>query len=301
LTHNFISWQGQRVHVSVTGEGEPLLLMAGLGANTEMWTPFVKHFPENRIIRFDAPGTGRSTTPPFPIPVAALSGLAAAVLDSCDVPAADVVGFSYGGAVAQQFAFEHPQRVRRLVLAATTCGIHGVAGDVNALAGLLTPIRYYSPTYFDRTAAATFGGATARSVVVRRRMMETRRQNPPTPYGYAMQLMGATGWTSWALLPKIPHETLVICGDDDPLVPIENARLLASRLPRARTEIVPGAGHLFLWDEVDNLAHRIGRFLSPPQAEAESDADVPLAAAFRFPVMPPPLHEADDAGRTVFP
>jgi poly(3-hydroxyoctanoate) depolymerase len=295
LTHNFISWQGQRVHVSVTGDGEPLLLMAGLGASTEMWTPFVKHFPENRIIRFDAPGTGRSTTPPFPIPVAALSGLAAAVLDSCDVSsAADVVGFSYGGAVAQQFAFEYPQRVRRLVLAATTCGLHGVAGDVNALAGLLTPLRYYSPTYFDRTAAATFGGATARNEVVRRRMMETRRQNPPTPYGYAMQLMGAAGWTSWALLPKIPHETLVICGDDDPLIPVENAKLLSSRLPRARMEIVPGAGHLFLWDDVDNLATRIGRFLSPPQAEA--DADVPLATELAFSVMPS-LHEADDAAR----
>ena len=261
MTQTHINWHGQRVHVSATGEGEPLLLMAGLGATCEMWAPFVKQFPEKRIIRFDAPGTGRSTTPPFPIPVAALSSLAAAVLDSCGVACADVVGFSYGGAVAQQFAFEYPQRVRRLVLAATTCGLHGFPGSFNALAGLLTPLRYYSPTYFDRTAAATFGGATARNPVVRRQMMETRKRNPPTPYGYAMQLLGAAGWTSWALLPHIPHETLVICGDDDPLIPVANATLLADRLPRARAEIVPDAGHLFLWDQVDEVAERIGRFL----------------------------------------
>ena len=296
MTDKFINWQGQRVYVSVTGEGQPLLLMAGLGANTDMWAPFVKRFPENRIIRFDAPGTGRSTTPPFPIPVAALSGLAAAVLDACDVPCADVVGFSYGGAVAQQFAFEHPQRVCRLVLAATTCGLHGVPGSFNVLAGLLTPLRYYSPTYFDRTAAATFGGATARDAVVRRRMMETRRRNPPTPYGYAMQLLGATGWSSWALLPHIPHETLVISGDDDPLIPVANARLLAGRLPRARMEIVPDAGHLFLWDDADNLVERIGRFLYPSrQAEDETVPDDVSITVL------PHRHEVNDAGRTASP
>jgi poly(3-hydroxyoctanoate) depolymerase len=291
LTHNFIRWQGQRVHMSVTGDGEPLLLMAGLGASTEMWAPFVKHFPRNQIIRFDAPGTGRSTTPPFPIPVAALAGLVDAVLEAAGVDSADVVGFSYGGAVAQQFAFEHPQRVRRLVLAATTCGLLGVPGSVNALAGLLTPLRYYSPTYFDRTAAATFGGTTARDTGVRRKIMETRRRNPPSPYGYTMQLLGATGWSSWNLLPRIPHDTLVICGDDDPLIPVENALLLARRLPRARVEIVPGAGHLFLWDDVDNLATRIGRFLYPPRPEEELSTEDALESVM------PPLHEADDAGR----
>jgi pimeloyl-ACP methyl ester carboxylesterase len=280
VTDDTITWQGQRVHVSVTGEGDPLLLLSGLGASTEMWAPFVRQFPETRVIRFDAPGTGRSTTSPFPIAVAALSSLAAAVLDACGVERADVIGFSYGGAVAQQFAFAHPRRVRRLVLAATTCGLHGLPGSFNALSGLLTPLRYYSPTYFDRTAAATFGGATGRDAVVRQRMMETRKRNPPTPYGYAMQLLGATGWTSWALLPRIPHETLVICGDDDPLIPIANARLLARRLPRARVEIVPGAGHLFLWDDVDDAAARIGRFLcSGQRAEA-------IAADLSYEVLP---------------
>jgi pimeloyl-ACP methyl ester carboxylesterase len=282
------------VHVSVTGDGEPLLLMAGLGASTEMWAPFVSRFPENRIIRFDAPGTGRSTTPPFPIPVAALSSLAAAVLDACEVACADVVGFSYGGAVAQQFAFEHPQRVRRLVLAATTCGLHGIPGSFSALAGLVTPLRYYSPTYFDRTAAATFGGATGRDAAVRRQMMETRRRNPPTPYGYAMQLLGAMGWTSWAMLPHIPHETLVISGDDDPLIPAANAELLARRLPRARIDIVPGAGHLFLWDEVDTVAERIGRFLDSTRD------DIAVADDVSFEVLPP-RHETSDIGPSVSP
>lgn len=268
MTDNFITWQGQRVHVTATGEGRPLLLLSGLGASTDMWSLFVKEFPDRRVIRFDAPGTGRSATPLMPIPVAALSNLAAAVLDACETATADVVGFSYGGAVAQQFAFDHPARVDRLVLAATTCGVHGIPGSFEALAGLMTPLRYYSPRYFERTAAATFGGACRRDPVVRRQMMEARKQNPPTPYGYAMQLLGATGWTSWALLPHIPHDTLVICGDDDPLIPAANAVLLGRRLPHATVEIVPDAGHLLLWDNVDDTTVRITRFLTRPRGQS---------------------------------
>jgi pimeloyl-ACP methyl ester carboxylesterase len=258
-----------------------------------MWAPFVKRFPNRHIIRFDAPGAGRSSVPAFPIPVAALSSLAAAVLDACGVDSADTIGFSYGGAVAQQFAFDYPERVKRLVLAATTCGLHGIPGDVNALAGLMTPLRYYSPTYFERTAALTFGGMTARDAATRRRIMDTRKRNPPPPYGYAMQLMGAAGWTSWALLPHIPHETLVISGDDDPLIPVENTRLLARRIPRARMEIVPGAGHLFLWDDAENVAERIDRFLHPaPSTDDTLEADDELS----YPVVPQ-QYEADDSSR----
>ena len=79
-----------------------------------------------------------------------------------------------------------------------------------------------------------------------------------------MQLLGAAGWTSLPFLDRIRHETLVINGDDDPLVPIANAQLLARRIPRATLEIVERAGHLFLLDDAANLAPRIGRFVDAP-------------------------------------
>jgi pimeloyl-ACP methyl ester carboxylesterase len=77
-----------------------------------------------------------------------------------------------------------------------------------------------------------------------------------------MQLLGGMGWSSWHFLADIQHETLVISGDDDPLVPVENARMLASRIPRARLEIVERAGHLFVWDEAEQIGARIDRFLT---------------------------------------
>lgn len=261
MPSEFILWCGTRIHVTETGHGDPLLLVPGLGNNIEMWVPFMEQFRRRRIIRLDAPGTGLSSTPRFPVPVPALADLLVAVLDSLSIEAADVIGFSYGGAVAQQLAFDHPTHVRRLVLAATNCGIGAFPGWLPAVTGLATPLRYYSPSFFDRTAAATFGGVTARDASVRRRMIEARRSHPPSADGYALQLLGIVGWSSWHFLRSIPHETLVICGDDDPLVPVANAHQLAERIPNATLEIVEGAGHLFLWDDAENLGRRIDKFL----------------------------------------
>jgi poly(3-hydroxyalkanoate) depolymerase len=259
--HEFLDWRGHRVHVTATGEGEPLLLVSGLGCNAEQWAPFIEALGCRRILRFDAPGTGRSSTPLYPVSVAALGELAAAVLEHFGVTSADVVGFSYGGAVAQQLAFDRPERIRRLVLAATTCGLGSVPGALQAMAVLASTLRFYSPTYYERVAPALFGGVTGRDAGARAHEVSQSRSSPPSSYGYAMQLLGATGWSSLHFLERIPHETLVINGDDDPLVPIANAEMLAERIPRARLEIVERAGHLFLLDDAANLAPRIGQFV----------------------------------------
>ena len=262
MERDFVSWRGHRVHVKVTGQGHPpLLLITGLGGSTDQWAAFAQQFQHRCVIRFDVPGMGLSSAPVEPITVSRVAELAVAVLDELSVDCADVVGYSYGGAVAQQLAFAYPDRVCRLVLAATTCGLGAVPGSYAAMVSLSTPLRYYSPTYFDRNAAALYGGMTGRDLSMRRRMMAERHRHPPSAYGYSMQLLGTVGWSSLPFLSRIPHDTLVISGDDDPLIPIVNAETLARRIPRARLEIVKRSGHLFLWDEAKRLAVRVARFL----------------------------------------
>jgi len=262
MERDFVSWRGHRVHVKVTGQGHPpLLLITGLGGSTDQWAPFAQQFQHRCVIRFDVPGMGLSSAPLEPITVLRVAELAVAVLDGLGVKCADVVGYSYGGAVAQQLAFAYPNRVCRLVLAATNCGIGAVPGSFAVMASLATPLRYYSPTYFDRNAAAMYGGMTGRDLSMRRRMMAERHRHPPSTYGYSMQLLGTVGWSSLHFLARIPHDTLVISGDDDPLIPVVNAETLARRIPRARLEIVKRSGHLFLWDEAKRLAVRVARFL----------------------------------------
>ena len=255
-------WRGHRVHVIEAGEGEPLLLVTGVGGNTDMWGPFARQFPDRRILSFDAPGTGRSSTPFYPVDIPSLAQLASAVLDHFDVESADVLGYSYGGAVVQQLAHDEPRRVRRLVLAATHCGKGCVPGTNEAVTGVYTPLRFYSPSFFNRTAGRCFGGVTARNSEVRNNLFDSRSKHPPTVYGYAMQWMGIAGWSSKPFLDKITHETLVISGDEDPLVPLENAQLLARHIPNATLEVVERGGHLLLMDDAVNLGERIGRFLA---------------------------------------
>ena len=98
---------------------------------------------------------------------------------------------------------------------------------------MATPLRFYSATYFEHVAANLYGGVTGRDAAKRQSASGARRRLPPSSYGYAMQLLGGIGWSSWSFLPDIRHETLVVCGDDDPLVPVANARMLAARIPRA--------------------------------------------------------------------
>jgi len=259
---DFVLWRGHRVHVKMTGEGyPPLLLITGLGGSTDQWAAFAQQFQHRCVIRFDVPGMGLSSAPLEPITVSRVAELAVAVLDSLEVECADVLGYSYGGAVAQQLAFGYPERVCRLVLAATNCGLGAVPGSYAAMVSLSTPLRYYSPTYFDRNAAALYGGMTGRDLSMRRRMMAERHRHPPSAYGYSMQLLGTVGWSSLPFLSRIPHDTLVISGDDDPLIPVANAETLARRIPRARLEIVKRSAHLFLWDEAKRLAVRVTRFL----------------------------------------
>ena len=263
MLNEYFSWRHLRIHLQERGEGEPLLLINGLGANTDMWSPFASRFPDRRVILFDAPGTGRSSTPSRPMRISSMANLAAAVLDHRGVESTDVLGYSYGGAIAQEFAYQHPERVRRLVLAATNFGVGAAPGSPQAMFALGTPFRYYSPTYFHRTAAALYGGRTGRNMDIRHRMMSSRRKFPPSSLGYALQILGGMCWSSRHFLHEIVHETLVISGDDDPLIPVVNAETLAARIPNATLDIVERAGHLFLVDDAVHLAARIRQFLEP--------------------------------------
>lgn len=265
MHYDFIHWRGHTIRIKEIGRGKPLLLVNGLGGHTDMWAPLAERLTSRRIISFDAPGTGRSSTPPLPVSIAELADLAAAVLDYHNVISADVVGYSYGGAVAQQLAYQHPSRIRRLVLAATTFGIGSTPGCYRAMSVLATPFRYYSETYFERTADTAYGGRVGRNPEIRQRMLVARRRHPPSSYGYAMQVLGGASWSSWHFLDQIQHKTLVVSGDDDPLIPVANAKMLAQRIPQATLQIIERGGHLMLWDDARNLGRLIREFINAPE------------------------------------
>lgn len=259
-----LAHHGHLIRVEDEGDGPPLLLIMGLGGHVKMWDPLLPELRGHRLIMFDAPGTGCSSTPVFPVSVPSLADLAAAVLDHVDLESADVLGYSFGGFVAQQLAFAHPARVRRLILAATTCGGGSVAGDSIAARELSSTWRYYSPQHFSQTAKTIYGGTVGWDPAVQERMISSRLSNPPSPYGYALQLASAQSWSSMPFLGAITQATLILAGDDDPLVPVANARILTRAIPGSTLEILAGAGHLLLLDEPVRSAAAITAFLGGP-------------------------------------
>ena len=236
----------------------PLLLFNGIGANIELVEPFVDALPGPEAVIFDVPGVGGSPVPAWPYRPSTLARLAARLLDQLGHERVDVLGVSWGGALAQQFAFQHAARCRRLVLAATSPGHLMVPGKLGVLLRMASPRRYKDADYMKRIAGDIYGGALRRSPELAREHL--RHVHWSSDYGYYLQLLAGIGWTSLPWLALLRQPTLVMSGADDPLVPMANARILAGLIPDARLVVVDD-GHLFLVTNARESARIVAEFL----------------------------------------
>jgi poly(3-hydroxyalkanoate) depolymerase len=257
----YVTAGGLRLRVARRGAGAPLLLITGIGAHLDMWAPFAAHAGARELVAFDPPGAGLSQRPPLPLRMHGLARIVTELLDVLGLERVDVLGYSFGGGLAQELAHRAPDRVRRLVLCATAPGIGGSPPRPMAALMLASPARYYHPRLLRLSVAHIAGGRTARDPGSLGRHAADRLLHPPGALGYAYQLYAVAGWSSLPWLHRVPHPTLVVAGDDDPSVPLRNGRLLASRLPDARLHVVRGGGHLFLLDEPESAAPAIRAFL----------------------------------------
>jgi poly(3-hydroxyalkanoate) depolymerase len=248
-----------RVAIRSARGGTPLLLFNGIGANLELVLPFIEALHDHEVIVFDMPGVGRSPMWWVPRRFGGIARLTSHLLDRLGYRTVDVAGVSWGGAVAQQFARQYPERCRRLILAATSAGVVMVPGRPSALLKMSTPQRYLSPQFMQKAAGAIYGGE------VRNRpdlvTAHTARVIPPQFLGYVYQLVAGVGWTSIHWLHKLKQPTLIMAGSDDPLVPPVNARLLSLLIPDNRLVIIPGGGHLFMLHCLDQVVPVIRDFL----------------------------------------
>lgn len=260
---------GQRLRVSVAGPASspPLLLIGGIGAPLELWGGFRERL-DRSTIAFDAPGTGASPAPRRPLTMFELARLVLRLLDRLDVGKVDVLGISWGGGLAQYVALVGRSRVRRLVLAATGFGFGSIPGSIPATAELLTPARYTSPLRLQRVGPQLFGGEIRRRPEILRSHGEIRSRHAPSRRGYVYQLFAAATWASLPWLPLVRAETLLLFGDDDPIVSVANGRVLQRVMPNARLRVVPGAGHLFLIDQPADAAPIVDAFLAAPASSS---------------------------------
>jgi poly(3-hydroxyalkanoate) depolymerase len=249
-------------------EWPPLLLCNGIGARLELLQPFVDALhPQREVVRFDMPGIGGSPPPVMPYHLWTLAPLLSGLLDQLGYQQADVLGISWGGGLAQQFAMRYPDRVRRLVLVATATGTLMVPGHPRVLRHMLTPRRHRDPAHAAAIAGEIYGGSM-RDGASRTSQLLHATASPGPGRGYYYQLLAAAGWTSLPLLPLVRQPTLILAGDDDPLTPLANARIMHRLIPRSELHIYHG-GHLDLVSEPRRMAAIVETFLTAGTGSAD--------------------------------
>jgi poly(3-hydroxyalkanoate) depolymerase len=265
---------GQHIRVTVqVGTGVPLVLCNGIGASLEVLDPLVAHLnPDTTVVRFDAPGNGGSPASPLPYGFPYLAAVLGRLLKKLGFGGpVDVLGLSWGGALAQQFAFQHPRRCRRLILVSTGTGAVMVPAKPPVLAKMMTPRRFLDPDYNAAIAGDLYGGTTRLDPTSVKRQLD-RQLTAGTRKGYLHQLLAGSVWTSVFALPVIRQDTLIISGTDDPIIPVANARIMARLLPHATLHLHSG-GHVDLLTNAAAFAPVIEAFRNPgTQGSARSSS-----------------------------
>ena len=233
----------------------PLLFFNGIGANAEVIAPFAERLAERDVVTFDLPGVGGSPSPRLPYRLSTMARVADRIMTDLGYGEVDVMGVSWGGVLAQQFAFQYRHRTGRQVLVATSAGVVMAPGRLSAVSRLVTPRRYADPAYLHDHAATIYGGSIAALDAYHAAI------RPPTLAGYLHQLLAVAGWTSLPLLPFVSAPTLILMGDQDRLVPAVNGRLLHRLIPNSRLAEVEGAGHLVLLTHLDQAVQLVASFL----------------------------------------
>jgi 3-oxoadipate enol-lactonase len=251
---------GTKLYWEEHGSGPPILLIMGLSFTHEMWFRVLPSLASRyRAIVFDNRGMGRSDVPRGPYSIRQMASDARAILGAAGVEAADVVGASMGGMVAQELALRFPQCVRRVVLACTSHG--GFFSGWPDFTRFPRRAKWSRPDEIERALIPLlYSGATSRDRI--EEDLQIRSRCKWCYQGFFGQLTGILAWSSYRRLPRIEIPTLVIHGEDDRLVPPRNGKVVANRIPGAQFHQVPNAGHMLLTDQPEICAEIVLNFLN---------------------------------------
>jgi poly(3-hydroxyalkanoate) depolymerase len=244
----------------------PILFFNGIGANIEAMAPMAELLDDRDFITFDMPGIGGSPDPVVPYNALLMARIAALLLDRFEMSIVDVMGVSWGGAMAQQFALQNGARTNKLILVATSAGMLMVPGNPAALVKMADPRRYIDPDFMAKHFKTLYGG------MVGNKAEHIGRITPPSKTGYFYQLMAMMGWTSAPFLPFMKTQTLIMMGDDDQIVPLANGKFLNFLIPNSELFVVENGGHLFLLSHVEQSISAIRAFLDRGTGEARKAA-----------------------------
>ena len=260
---------GLKLRYEIRGAGEPVALIMGFSGSGRGWGESFLKLMESRfkIFMIDNRGTGESDHPDTEYTLAQMAADVAAVLDHAKTPRAHIFGISMGGMIAQGFALAYPARTRGLVLGCTNCGSsHSISAAPEVLANLM-PVPGMDPAEqalraFSVACGKAFLNSEAGQATLKQAIAEMGNY-PVTPmHTFMRQGQAIGGFDSFARLGEIKSPTLIIHGDDDSIVPYQNAEVLHGAITGSRVHILKAAGHMFFWEAPEETVRVAGDFLA---------------------------------------
>jgi len=224
------------------------------------------------------PGVGGSPDPTLPYRPWWVAKAAKQVLVENGYSRVDVLGVSWGGGPAQQFAWQNAKMTKRLVLCATTTGVTMIPGNPKALSKMLSPKRYIDRDFLAKNFETLYGDSAEEGV-----NEFSINMTPPSVKGYLYQLGAMMGYSTLPFIRRIQAKSLILMGSNDHIVPVANGHILNAMLKRSRLEILDGAGHLFILTRRDKTIQIIRDFFGEPEVAMPHVEPVMLpsvAAAF---------------------
>jgi 3-oxoadipate enol-lactonase len=254
-----------RMHYKIQGQGEPLLLIMGLGGHILDWgwdlpKELSKHY---QVVMFDNRGAGLTTQPPGPYSIKQLAEDAVGLMDAIGLKRSIVFGASMGGMVAQEIAMNHPLRVTKLVLGGTSVGGKERIKPAREIEAYMQPRLDLTPQgylWWCAPAVYTHEFIYKHPEIVERKI-QANLTYPSKLHAYEAQLAALRAYDSYCRLPSINAKTMVLTGNRDVLFPPENSRILARLIPDAQLEEIDGAGHLFWISHPKETLHALTSFL----------------------------------------
>lgn len=257
---------GVEMYYELHGEGQPLVLIMGLGGNADWWgSGFVKQLAlRHKVITLDNRGASRTTSPDGDFSIEEMADDVIHLMDHLDILSADIFGVSMGGMIAQEIALRHPGHVRRLILGCTMCG-----GKDQVLPTPLAQQLLLAQTTSEADAMMNQARLLFPDSFIEknRTLLEENHKllakHPMTRDNFIRQLNAITRWKgTYERLPSLALPTLLLHGTEDILLPIGNSHIMKDRIPNASYIEYPGCGHGFTVQEAPKVLADIGRFLS---------------------------------------
>jgi pimeloyl-ACP methyl ester carboxylesterase len=252
------------MYYEVHGEGFPLVLIRGFGSNADHWYCQVPVFSQQfRVVVFDNRGVGRSDRPDHPYTIPMMAEDTVGLMDVVGIPCAHVLGISMGGMIAQEIALRQPGQVKGVVLACTHCGGFRAMPPAQRVSEIFAEyIESGSPAAALKVLTCLFTERTLREAPdLVKEYAEVSARHPAETRVLLHQWEAIRGHDTWERLARIKSPTLVTTGDDDVLIPPENSRVLAERIPGARLEIIRGGGHQFVVEQAAVFNRVVMEFL----------------------------------------